>query len=149
MWCIRVGRLHLERVTGFYRLNDPDDASEGAAVWARRSKSLIVENAQTGTTYTFVLADADKEVSMSNASANDALIPANADVAFPIGTCIAVLMLGAGQTSVTADTGVTLNGVSAGSANIGAQYEGIIYNRHYIVIIAYIFKPSSCTAALG
>jgi len=32
VWCIRVGRLHLERVTGFYRLNDPNDASEGAAL---------------------------------------------------------------------------------------------------------------------
>jgi hypothetical protein len=33
-------------------------------------------------------------------------------------------MLGAGQTTVTGATGVTVNGVSAGSGAVNAQYSG-------------------------
>lgn len=82
-------------------------------------------NAQTGTTYTLALTDAGDVVTMSNASANVLTIPANASVAFAVGTQIDVVMLGAGTTSITGDTGVTVNGVSAGSGDIGAQYGAV------------------------
>lgn len=82
-------------------------------------------NAQTGTTYTLVLGDAGKYVTMTNASANTLTIPTNASVAFPVGTAINVLMLGAGTTTIAGDTGVTVNGVSAGSGDIQTQYQGV------------------------
>jgi len=83
------------------------------------------DNNQTGTAYTLVLADQEnKSVWMSNASANVLTIPLNASVAFPIGTKINIVMEGAGVTSITGDTGVTLNGVSAGSGAINNQYQG-------------------------
>jgi len=78
-------------------------------------------NAQTGTTYTLVLGDAFKTVTMSNASANILTVPANASVAFSVGDRVDIFMYGAGVTSITGDTGVTINGVSAGSGDL-AQY---------------------------
>jgi hypothetical protein len=66
-------------------------------------------DAQTGTTYTLVLSDANVQVTMSNASANTLTIPANASVAFPIGTLISVQQLGSGTTSIALAAGVTIN----------------------------------------
>jgi len=66
-------------------------------------------NAQTGTTYTLVLADAHKLVTQSNASGITTTIPPNADVAFEIGDQVNLLQLGAGQVTVAAGSGVTVN----------------------------------------
>lgn len=82
-------------------------------------------NAQTGTTYTLVIGDAFKTITMSNASANTLTIPANSSVAFSTGDRIDIWMKGAGATTVTGDTGVTLNGVSAGGGAISAQYSAV------------------------
>jgi hypothetical protein len=82
-------------------------------------------NAQTGTSYTLVLGDAGKIVTMTNASANTLTIPTNASVAYATGTVLNVIMGGAGTTSITGDTGVTVNGISAGSGDISAQYQGV------------------------
>ena len=87
-------------------------------------------NAQTGTAYTLVLADAGKIVSMSNASANTLTIPTNAAVALPVGTVINVTQLGAGTTTIKGDTGVTVNGTSAGSEAISAQYKSASLVKH-------------------
>jgi hypothetical protein len=78
-------------------------------------------NAQTGTSYTAVLTDDHKIITMSNASANTLTIPTNASVAFPVGAKLSIWMAGAGVTTITGDTGVTINGVSAGSGDL-AQY---------------------------
>ena len=82
-------------------------------------------NAQVGTAYTGVLADGSKVVTMSNAAANTFTIPTNASVAYAVGTCVTVIQLGAGATSVAGDIGVTLNGVSAGSGALGGQYSAV------------------------
>lgn len=78
-------------------------------------------NAQTGTSYSLVLEDAGKIVTMNNASANTLNIPTNASVAFPTGTVIEVWRLNA-ATTIDAGTGVTLNGVSAGNTTLSAAY---------------------------
>jgi len=65
-------------------------------------------NAQTGTTYTGVLSDAEKMITMSNASANTFTIPANTSVAYPIGTKLNFEQLGAGATTIAITTD-TLN----------------------------------------
>jgi hypothetical protein len=61
-------------------------------------------NAQTGTTYTFALTDNGKLVTASNAAAQTYSIPTNASVAFPIGTQINLIQIGAGQVTVSAAT---------------------------------------------
>lgn len=83
---------------------------------------LVPENAQVGTTYTLVLADAGKMVSMSNAAAITLSVPTNASVAFPLNTRIDLLQLGAGQVSVS-PTGITLQS-SGSKLKITGQYSG-------------------------
>lgn len=70
----------------------------------------LTENAQTGTTYTPVLTDADnKYVSLDNAGAVTVTIPANATTAFDVGDVINLVQIGAGQVTVAAAGGVTIN----------------------------------------
>ena len=83
--------------------------------------AMIAINAQTGTTYTTVLADDGKLITCSNASAIALTIPPNSSVAYGIGTQINIAQLGAGTVTITAGAGVTLN--SAGSKlKTDAQY---------------------------
>lgn len=65
-------------------------------------------NPQTAS-YTLVLSDASKLVTMDNASANNLTVPPNASVAIPINTQILVQQIGAGQTTIVAGSGVTIN----------------------------------------
>lgn len=88
--------------------------------------SKVTLNAQTAT-YTLVLSDADQKlVTMSVASANDFLIPTNASVAFPTGTVINVIQIGAGQTTIKAVTSGTTSilstGATAAQPKLRAQY---------------------------
>ena len=88
--------------------------------------SKLTLNAQTAT-YTVVLADADQKlVTMSVGSANDFLIPTNASVAFPIGTVINVIQIGAGQTTIKAVTSgtttVSSTGATATTPKLRAQF---------------------------
>lgn len=77
-------------------------------------------NAQTGTTYTLVLADNGKLVTLSNASAIALTVPTNASVAFPTGAIINIQQIGAGQVTVAGDTGVTVT--STPGLKLRAQY---------------------------
>jgi hypothetical protein len=82
--------------------------------------AMIAINAQTAS-YTAVLTDDGKLVTMSNASANNFTVPPNSSVAFGIGTQINIAQLGAGQTTLVAGAGVTIN--SAGTKlKLKAQY---------------------------
>ena len=83
--------------------------------------AIIAIRAVTTASTTAVLADDGKLVTMSNASANTFTIPPNSAVAFGIGTQINIAMLGAGQTSVVAGAGVTLNSAGA-KLKLDAQY---------------------------
>lgn len=80
-------------------------------------------NPQSGTNYTLTLADRGGLVTMNHADANTLTIPANASVAFPVGTIISVIQLGAGTTTIAGDTGVTVNGVSGASGSIGSRFQ--------------------------
>ena len=75
-------------------------------------------NAQTGTTYTLVLTDAGKLVTLANGAAITLTVPTNASVAFDVGTVIALGQLGAGLATVVGDTGVTINGTDPGSETL-------------------------------
>jgi hypothetical protein len=81
-----------------------------------------IENAQTGTTYTLVLSDAGKMVTLTNASAITLTIPTNASVAFPVNTRIDLLQYGAGQVTI-AGAGVTINS-SGSKLKLTGQYSG-------------------------
>jgi hypothetical protein len=81
-------------------------------------------NAQTGTTYTNVITDAGKFITCSNASAIAFTLATSASVAHAVGDTFAVMMIGAGVVTITGDTGVTINGVSAGACAM-TQYQCI------------------------
>jgi len=68
----------------------------------------VSTNAQTDS-YTLVLADKNKIVEMNKASANNLTVPLNSSVAFAVGSQINILQTGAGQTTVVATSGVTIN----------------------------------------
>jgi hypothetical protein len=68
-----------------------------------------VTNAQAAA-YTLALADNGKMIEMSVGSANALTVPSNANVAFPVGTTLTVLQTGSGQTTLTPQAGVTING---------------------------------------
>jgi hypothetical protein len=88
------------------------------------AKQNVTLNAQTGTTYTFVLADNGKLVTLSNASAITATVPTNASVAYATGAIINIQQIGAGQVTIVGDTGVTITstGATATTPKTRAQY---------------------------
>jgi len=81
-------------------------------------------NAQTGTTYTTVLADNGKLTTLTNASAIAVTIPPNSSVAYPEGAQINMAQLGAGQVTVSGGSGVTIvsTGATASAPKARAQY---------------------------
>ena len=83
--------------------------------------AMIAIRAVTTASTTAVLADDGKLVTRSNASANTFTIPPNSSVAFGIGTQINIAQLGAGQTTIVAGAGVTLNSAGA-KLKLSAQY---------------------------
>lgn len=87
------------------------------------ASSTLITNARTAS-YTLVLGDKDKLVEVSNAAANTVTIPTNATAAFPIGTQVNILQTGAGQTTISGTSGVTVNstGATAASPKLRAQW---------------------------
>jgi len=82
--------------------------------------AMIAINAQTAT-YTAVLTDDGKLITMSVATANNFTVPPNSSVAFGIGTQLNIAQLGAGATTIVAGSGVTLNSDGA-KLKLNAQY---------------------------
>jgi hypothetical protein len=81
-------------------------------------------NAQTGTTYTTVLDDNGKLITLTNASAIAVTIPLNSSVAYPVGAQLNFAQLGAGQVTVSGAGGVTIvsTGATASAPKARAQY---------------------------
>jgi len=112
----------------------PDDTAlvkDGASAIRSLGSSVdaslgqLTLNAQTGTTYTFVLTDnRNKLVTASNASTQTYTIPANSSVAFPIGSAINVIQIGAGQVTIQGASGVTVasTGLTATAPKLRVQY---------------------------
>lgn len=89
------------------------------------ASTALTLNAQTGTTYTFVLADAAlKLVTASNASAQTYTIPLNSSVAYPTGSQINIIQIGAGQVTIVGAGGVTVasTGATAAQPKLRVQY---------------------------
>jgi hypothetical protein len=81
-----------------------------------QASAALVIDAKTGTTYTFILGDANNElITASNAAAQTYSIPTNASVAFPIGAQINIIQIGAGQVTINAVTSGTTTVLSTGA----------------------------------
>jgi hypothetical protein len=84
-------------------------------------------NAQTGTTYTFALADASegKLVTASNAASSTYTVPPQSSVTWADGAVLRILNQGAGVVTIAAGSGVTINGTPLTLA----QYKGAAIQR--------------------
>lgn len=88
---------------------------------AAKSDNAPAINAQVGTTYTFVLADATagKTITASNAAASTYTVPPQSSVAFSAGALLRVTNLGAGVVTFAGGVGVTVTN----TAGTLAQYQ--------------------------
>jgi len=75
------------------------------------------------TSYTLILTDASRIIQTNSASPNNVTIPLDSNVAFPIGTEIAIIQYGSGQTTLVAQSGVTLYSKS-NAKKISGQFAG-------------------------
>jgi hypothetical protein len=92
------------------------DAMTIATTGAITGNFVSTINAQTGTTYTPALTDANALVTLNNASAISVTIPTNASVAYPVGTQISFAWItGAGQPTISAVTPGTTTILSTGA----------------------------------
>ena len=89
--------------------------------WVEQDDTTLSFNAQTGTTYTLVIADLGKLVTTSNASAVTVTIPPSV---FSAGNQINVQSIGVGLTSFAAGAGVTITstGATAAAPILRARY---------------------------
>lgn len=77
-------------------------------------------NAQTDS-YTLIMTDRNKLITMNKASANSLTVPPNSSVAFPLGTKMLIIQLGAGSTTIVAGSGVTISNPSSVALAIAEQ----------------------------
>lgn len=92
-------------------------------------------NTQTGTTYTLVVGDVGEYVTLNNAASITCTVPANV---FTTGDTVNIVQLGAGQVTLAAGAGLTLN--SQGSKlKIAGQYG----------VATILFTSATVAIALG
>jgi len=79
-----------------------------------------------GTNGHTLVADSSTATGLAYSAANDFQIPTNANVAFPVGTVINVIQIGAGQTTIKAVTSgtttISSTGATATAPKLRAQY---------------------------
>lgn len=79
--------------------------------------------------YTIEITDVGKTIEINSASANSFTVPTNSSVEFPIGTTIDIIQYGSGQTTIVAESGVTIRSKD-GNLKLSGQYSGAtIYKR--------------------
>ena len=89
---------------------------------AKKTNKLISFNAYM-TSDTLRLTDADKVIEMDVGSVNNLVIPTNTAYAFPVGTQIVLIQIGAGQTTLVPASGVTVRS-SSSKLKLTGQYSG-------------------------
>jgi hypothetical protein len=113
------GEMGLETDTNLFKIGDGSTAWS-ALVYQTAKISTVTKNASA----TLALTDAGKVVETNVGTANNLTVPLNSSVPFPIGTQILVIQVGAGQTTLVATGGVTLNSKS-GNLKISGQWSAV------------------------
>lgn len=96
--------------TAAYDTNTTQLATTAYVMAAASAETQVAKTAA----YTFILSDAGRMVTFNHATVAAAFtVPPNSTTAFPIGTRIDVLQIGAAQLSIAPGAGVTLNSVTS------------------------------------
>jgi len=103
-----ASKMVVRDASGRAAFADPSAAGDAATKNYVDAPKYLSFNEQIGDTYALVIADDGKLIDMNKATAQTLTVPANASVAFPIGTQILVRQKGAGQVTVSPAAGVTL-----------------------------------------
>jgi hypothetical protein len=97
------------------------DSNETLGLKYADKELITVPSAQTGATYTLALTDKSSVVRMNRATAQTLTVPPNSSVAFPIGSQVIIVAMGAGAVTIAAGSGVTLRSKD-GDLKIDGQY---------------------------
>jgi hypothetical protein len=107
---LAAGELGLETDTLLMKAGNGSTAWTSLAYINQYALPVLLQNQQTGTSYTLVLADASNRiVELSNTSAITVTVPLNSSVAYPVGSQIMLLQTNIGQVTVAGAGGVTVN----------------------------------------
>lgn len=98
----------------------PSGGAALTSLLADKAKAAPSINTQTDS-YTLVLTDAGKVVELNKGTAATLTVPPAASVAFPTGTVVWVVQLGAGQVTLTEGAAVTIS-TAAATKKLTAQY---------------------------
>jgi hypothetical protein len=92
-----------------------------AFTWIEQDDTTLSFNAQTGTTYTLVIGDLGKMVTLSNASGITLTLPPSV---FSTGNQINIQQIGAGQVTLAQGAGVTITstGATVSAPKLRKQY---------------------------
>jgi len=144
-------------ITGDAFLDEDDMASDSATKLASQQsiKKYVDDNAggvltiedQAGAAYTYVPADNGKMITMSSASANVATVALNATQALPDFASIIGKQIGTGVTTITAVSGVTMNGVDGGSVAVSNQYDSWVLTQDGIDNWYFDITPAGGSAS--
>lgn len=108
-----------------YTKDKIDELTDKALVFSRKTSN-----------YELVLGDAYTCIEMNVGSSNTLTIPANASVAFVVGTIVEVSQYGAGVTTITPAGGVTLRSLGGLLATAGqyarVKLEKVATNEWYV-----------------
>ena len=107
---LAAGELGLETDTLLMKAGNGSTAWTSLAYINQYALPVLLQNQQTGTSYTLVLADASNRiVELSNTAAITVTVPLNSSVAYPVGSQIMLLQTNIGQVTVAGAGGVTVN----------------------------------------
>lgn len=118
------GRVYFDSTANKFKVSE----NGGGYVQLVGDVGILGVNTQTDN-YQLVLSDTGKLVTINNAAAKTLTIPANATVAFQVGTIIFVAQLGAGQVDVAGAGGVTVNPQPGSNQNIKGQYGQVVLTK--------------------
>jgi hypothetical protein len=120
-WNFYANGTALNYFNGRVLMGSTTDNNTNAQLQVNGSISFQNQFSRQTASYTPTLGAQNKIIEMNVATANNFTVPTNASVAFPIGTEIAVVQYGAGQTTIVAAGGVTLRS-AGGALKLSAQY---------------------------
>jgi hypothetical protein len=113
---VKIGTILYYSRTNSNLNHNPVSDTTNWRIWTELSINTQTSN------YTLVLTDQNKLIEMNSASALNLTVPLDASVAFSIGTTIGIVQYGAGQITVVATSGVTIN--SARGLKLSLRYSG-------------------------